>query len=89
MSRAGHASAGADRKAAGVTFPLTGIGLSTVAMLFLGAGALALLEPGTVPQLASPAVAWSLIAVGIVLDVAAIMSILRARNARARRGAAR
>ncbi len=86
MSRAGHASASADTKAAAVTFPLMGIGLSTVAMLFLGAGALALLQPGTVPQLTSPAVAWSLIAVGIVLDVAAIMIVLRARNSRARRG---
>jgi len=55
-------------------------------MLFLGAGALGLFEPTTVPQLAAPAVAWSLIGVGIVLDAAAIGIVLSARKTRARRG---
>lgn len=86
MSPAERAPASADPNAASVTIAPAGIVLSVVAMLFLGAGALALLEPATVPQIASPAVAWSLIAVGIVLDVAAITVVLGARKTRARRG---
>lgn len=85
MSSAEPASANTDPETASVRIPITGIGLSAVAMLFLGAGVFGLLEPAAVPQLASPAVAWSLIAVGIVLDVAAISIVLGARKTRAPR----
>ncbi len=86
MSSVGRTSANPDQGSPPVRIPFTGIGLSTVAMLFLGAGALGLFEPATVPQLAAPAVAWSLIGVGIVLDAAAIGIVLSARKTRARRG---
>lgn len=85
MSRAEPASVNTDPQGAPVGIPFAGIGLSAVAMLFLGAGVFGLLEPASVPQLASPAVAWSLIAVGIVLDVAAILIVLGARKTRAPR----
>lgn len=86
MSPAGHASASAALKHVTVTIPPMGIALSVVATVFLGGGAFGLLEPATVAQLGAPAVAWSLIAVGSVLDVAAITVVLRARKIRARQG---
>lgn len=61
------------------SIPLAFVGLITVAMIFLGAGALGLLAPELAPPLARPALAWSLIAVGAMLDVGAIMVLLSAR----------
>lgn len=84
MSATGRPSA--DSKAVSARIPVMGLVLSMLATLFLGGGALGLIEPATAPQLAAPAVAWSLIAVGIVLDIAAIMVVLGARKTRARRG---
>lgn len=85
MSSADPAPANTEADPVPVRIPITGIALSAVAMLFLGAGVFGLLEPAAVPQLAAPAVAWSLIAVGIVLDVAAISIVLGARKTRAPR----
>lgn len=79
-------SASAAPKSAGVTIPPMGIVLSVVAIVFLAAGACGLLSPGTVPQLAAPAVAWSLITVGVVLDAAALFIVIGAARPRRRRG---
>jgi hypothetical protein len=63
-----------------------GIVLSMVAMLFVAAGAYGLMASEVVPQLANPVVAWSLIAVGSVLDAAAIFVVVGARKMRRRWG---
>jgi hypothetical protein len=55
--------------------------LNGVAMLFLIGGILGLVMPETLPPLASPAVAWSLISVGVILDLFAVAQLLRAVKA--------
>lgn len=60
--------------------PLAFIGLTSVAALFLGAGVVGLFAPDLLPPLASPAVAWSLLGVGIILDVGAVLQLLSSRK---------
>ncbi len=84
MSVSDNPSAGADSKPASVTISPMGIALSVVATLFLAAGVYGLLGPEAVPQLAAPAVAWSFIAVGIMLDAAAIFIVIGAARPRRR-----
>ena len=60
--------------------PLGVLLMTLVATLFFGAGALGLLAPDIVPALARAAVAWSLIAVGIILDVGAILLLVSSRR---------
>lgn len=86
MSVSENTSVSADSKAAGVTIPPMGIVLSMVAMAFLAAGAYGLMSPEAVPQLAAPAIAWSLIAVGVMLDAAALFVVIGAAKPRRRRG---
>jgi hypothetical protein len=59
------------------TFPLGIVLVSSVATLFMGAGAIGLLAPDMAPPFARPAVAWSLIGVGIVLDIGAVLQLIR------------
>ena len=55
--------------------------LSTVAMIFIAAGIIGLTQPDLVPQLARPAVAWSLVSVGVLIDVyAGVQFVLVARR---------
>jgi len=61
------------------------IALSATAMIFLAGGAIGLVSPDTVSALAKPAVAWSLIVVGAMLDVGAALQLLAARRAALRR----
>lgn len=63
--------------------PIAFIVLSLVAALFLAAGVTGLFLPEVAPRLARPAVAWSLIGVGVVLDGFAVAALFSAR-ARAR-----
>lgn len=53
--------------------------LNGVAMLCLGAGIFGLLSPAAPALLSAQAVAWSLVAVGAVLDAAAISIVLGAK----------
>lgn len=61
------------------SIPWGAIITSLIASLFLCAGVAGLLMPELVPKLARPAVAWSLIGVGIVLDLGAIFHFVSAR----------
>ena len=62
--------------------PLAPIVLSAFAVALIGAGVCGLVQPALVPPLARPAVAWSLIVVGAMLDTWAMLAIVQA----ARRG---
>ena len=87
MSASERVAARKGSQRARATIPPIGLVLGAVAMLFLGAGAYGLIKPEAVPQLAAPAVTWSLIAVGIVLDAAALFVVLgAARKLRRRQG---
>jgi uncharacterized MnhB-related membrane protein len=66
------------------TIPLAPIVLSAFAVALIGAGVCGLVQPALVPPLARPAVAWSLIAVGAMLDTWAMLAIVQAAR-RARR----
>lgn len=57
--------------------PLGWLAISALAMLMLAAGACGLLQPALLPMLAPPAVAWSLIAAGLMLDAMAVLQILQ------------
>jgi hypothetical protein len=58
--------------------------LCAVAMVFLGAGAIGLVTPETLPMVARPAVAWSLVAAGAMIDVGAMLMLLSARRVKSR-----
>ncbi|MEQ8233903.1 MAG: hypothetical protein RLW61_09020 [Gammaproteobacteria bacterium] len=63
--------------------PLGPVAQSAFASLLLAAGVLGLVQPQLVPPLAQPAVAWSLIGVGALLDAWAVVAIVgAARRAR-------
>jgi len=66
------------------TIPLAPIVLSAFAVALIGAGVCGLVQPALVPPLARPAVAWSLIVVGAMLDTWAMLAIVQAAR-RARR----
>jgi len=51
------------------------IALILIAVVFLTAGVFGLLMPDIVPPLASPKIAWSLIAVAIIMDGAAVVNL--------------
>jgi hypothetical protein len=55
--------------------------LTLLAMVMLTAGLLGLLRPALVPVLASPGVAWPLIAVGALFDTGAVTLFLSALRA--------
>ena len=55
--------------------------LTAVAMLMLTAGLMGLLRPTLFPSLAQPAVAWSLIVVGAMLDTGAVTQLMLALRA--------
>jgi tellurite resistance protein TehA-like permease len=61
----------------GSRIPLSTLGLGALSVVMIAAGAIGLVEPDLVPQLARPAVAWSLIAVGVLMDVYAMLCIVR------------
>ena len=63
--------------------PASFLALTTVGGLCLAAGAVGLASPGLAPQLASAPVAWSLVGVGVVMDLLAVGQLLSSR-ARAR-----
>lgn len=68
------------------------VGLSAFAGMLLAAGVVGLATPELVPALGKPSVAWSLIGVGVVLDLWAIGTLLtsaRTDAARLQRGRAR
>ncbi len=58
--------------------------LSTLAMALLGAGVVGLAQPTLVPALATPTVAWPMIAVGAMLESAAVAVLLNAVRMRRR-----
>ena len=60
--------------------PLGVLLISSIATLFMGAGAIGLFVPELVPALAKSTVAWSLIVVGIVLDLGAIFYFVSSRS---------
>lgn len=66
-------------------FPVTFVLTNGLGSLMLAAGVVGLLEPALVPQLARPAVAWSLIGVGLTLDVLSVVQLMAARRAGPRR----
>ncbi|MDP6183139.1 MAG: hypothetical protein QF609_04920 [Gammaproteobacteria bacterium] len=63
-----------------VSIPVGFVVVTALASLFVGAGAIGLFAPDLVPSLSPPAVAWSLLGVGIVLDIGAVMQLLSARK---------
>lgn len=66
-------------------FPLAFVVTNGLGSLMLAAGVVGLLEPTIVPQLARPAVAWSLIGVGLTLDVLSVVQLTASRNGGRRR----
>ncbi|MGE0483529.1 MAG: hypothetical protein AB7Q81_05290 [Gammaproteobacteria bacterium] len=68
---------------AGLPFPLPLLVLNTVGVACLAGGVCGLATPELVPVLASAPVAWSLIAVGAMMDGYAMLGIVsHARRAR-------
>jgi hypothetical protein len=68
---------------AGLPFPLPLLVLNAVGVACLAGGVCGLATPEMVPALSSPAVAWSLIAVGAMMDGYAMLGIVgHARRAR-------
>jgi fluoride ion exporter CrcB/FEX len=65
--------------------PLPLLLVNGVGALMMAAGMMGLVAPDAVPALARPAVAYALLGAGLMLDAAAVMSILRI-TAKARRG---
>ena len=59
-------------------FPLPVLLLNAVGALMIGAGMVGLVAPEVVPALARPSVAYALLGVGVVLDAAGMVSIVRA-----------
>lgn len=80
-------SAGASTTAA--TFPLWALAVNGLGALFLAGGLLGLFAPGVLdaaPALKDPATAWTLLGLGIALDLGgawAILSHMRARRPQA------
>ena len=62
----------------GHRIPVAGIALSTVASALLAVGIVALVSPGLIPGVSSPMVAWTMIAVGAIVDAMAMVQIIRA-----------
>jgi len=62
------------------SFPWGVVLISSFASLFICAGAAGLLMPELVPSLATSTVAWSLIAVGLILDLGAIFHFVSSRS---------
>lgn len=58
--------------------------LSAFATLLLTAGMLAVMQPGLVPALAKPSIAWPLIIVGGMLESGAVTMLLSALRTRGR-----
>ena len=56
------------------------IALGFTSLVFLVAGVVGLASPDLAPALAPPAVAWSLIGVGVVLDGAALVTLFWLRR---------
>jgi hypothetical protein len=54
--------------------------LSVVALVLLVAGVVGLASPELVPAMAKPMVAWSMIAIGLMLDGAAAVVLLASRR---------
>ena len=61
------------------TLPISFVALSTIGAIALAAGVVGLVAPEIAPPLASSTVAWSLIGVGVIMDVLAFMQLLAAR----------
>ncbi|MEQ8663954.1 MAG: hypothetical protein RLW62_24300 [Gammaproteobacteria bacterium] len=61
-----------------VRVPLAALAQSLFAVSLIGAGICGLTQPELVPPLARPAVAWSLIGVGVLLDAWAVLAIVGA-----------
>lgn len=64
--------------------PPLAVALSAVAMVFLGAGAIGLLTPETLPLVARPVVAWSLVGAGALMDAGAVLMLLSTRRGKSR-----
>lgn len=60
--------------------------VSAVAGLALGAGAVGLFAPTVIPALADPAVAWSCIGVGVLMEGWGASMVLAAARERGRHG---
>jgi len=58
------------------TIPVMFVVLNLIAMVFFAGGIVGLLLPDLAPALADKSVAWALIAVGIILDGAAVVNLL-------------
>ncbi len=63
------------------TLPISFVLLSGLGALSLAAGVVGLVAPEIAPPLASSAVAWSLIGVGLIMDVIAFTQLMTARVA--------
>jgi hypothetical protein len=75
----------------GEGLPAGAIAVNVLGGLFLAAGLLGLFAPdvlGAVPALTDPATAWSLVGVGIALDVGAALTIVGHVRARQQKSAA-
>lgn len=66
------------RKAPGI--PVAFIVINAIGSVMLGAGVVGLVEPTLLPQLSRPAIAWSLIGVGLALDVIAVVQLVASRR---------
>lgn len=81
----------ASAAAKGVDLPMGAIAVNVLGGLFLAVGLLGLFAPDVlkaVPALTDPMTAWSLVGVGIALDVGAALTILGHVRARQQRPAA-
>lgn len=66
--------------------PLPLLLVNGIGAMMMAAGMMGLVAPDVVPALARPAVAYALLGVGLMLDTAAVLSIVRI-TARSRRDA--
>jgi hypothetical protein len=73
---------GADGPRSALRLPPLFFAVSAVAGLALGAGAVGLFAPDVVPALADPAMAWTCIGVGVVLEGWGAAMVLTAARAR-------